>query len=65
MNKNTFLYNTILNGMSEKHFLKKMKMTDSEVRSLLLSKDLSALTGELLACTDQRGRFRSEECSWS
>ena len=61
MNKNTFLYNTILNGMSEKHFLKKMKLTDSEVRSLLLSKDLSALTGELLACTDQRGRFRSEE----
>ena len=30
MNENTFLYNTILNGMSEKHFLKKMKMTDSE-----------------------------------
>ncbi len=57
----TQLSHTILACMTEKDFLRRIKMNPDEMTALLRAEGTRQLTERLLACTDARGRFCAQK----
>lgn len=57
----THLYHTLAACMTEKDFLRRIKLTAPDMAALLQTADTNRLAEALLAGTDERGRFSAKK----
>ena len=57
----THLYHTLATCMTEKDFLRRIKLTAPDMAALLQTADTNRLAEALLAGTDERGRFSAKK----